>query len=103
MTQQYKNDNLKVIKNKILVKKLSQQKFGSLLLIDSASDSYCKGLVCGLGEGIKDDKGNITLFSVKIGDEILFPKYKGYEVRLNDENYVILTEEEIIAIILPKA
>lgn len=92
MTQQY-NNSLKVIGKKILIKKLSQQKFGNLLLIDSASDSYHKGVVCDLGDGT---------FSVKVGDEVLFPKYKGNEIRLNDENYVVLTEEEIIAIMKPK-
>lgn len=91
---------IKVIDDKILVKKISQQKFGNLLLPDNGADSFLRGIVCGLGTGKKDAKGEAMPFSTKIGDEVFFPKYKGYELRIEDASYVVLPEDEIIAIVI---
>jgi chaperonin GroES len=93
------NIKLKVIGHNILIKKINQQKFGNLLLPESSSDNFLKGSVCGLGTGKKDSKGEVIAFIVNIGDEVLFPKYKGYDVRLEDTTYVVLPEDEVIAII----
>ncbi len=90
-------NNLKVIGDKILVKKISQNKFGNLLLIDN-TDNYLKGIICGLGQGRRDSQGQFLPFQIKTGDKILFAKYKGYEIRIEEENYVVITEDDIIAI-----
>lgn len=89
--------NLKVIGEKILVKKLGQQKFGNLVLIDT-TDSHLKGMIVELGPGKRDAQGNLIPFSVKVGETILFSKYKGSEIRFNDENYVVIVEDDIIVI-----
>ena len=89
---------LKVLNNNILIKKNTQNTFGNLLLPESSSDNFFKGIIVNLGTG-KKEKGEIVNFHVKIGDEVLFPKYKGHEIKLNNNTYVVLSEDEIIAII----
>lgn len=90
--------HLKVLSNNIIIKKIIQQKYGDLLLPENTADNFLKGIVVGLGEGKRDSKGEIIPFTVKIGDEVIFPKYKGHQINLK-EIFIILSEEEIIAII----
>jgi chaperonin GroES len=90
---------LKVIGHNILIKKINQQKFGSLLLPENSSDNFLRGIICGLGTGSKDTKGEVIPFLVQLEDEVLFPKYKGHDVRIDDLTYVVLAENEIIAIV----
>lgn len=94
------NIKLKVLGNNILIKKINQQKFGSLLLPENSNDNFIKGTVIGLGSGKKDSKGELIDFTVKIGDEVLFPKHKGNEIRIDEIPYLVLAEDEIIAILL---
>ena len=93
------NIKLKVLGNNILIKKINQQKFGSLLLPENSSNNVVKGLVVGLGNGKKDAKGELIEFSVKIGDEILFSKHRGNEVIVDEISYLVLPEEEVIGIL----
>ena len=94
------NIQLKVLGNNVLIKKINQQKFGSLLLPENSNDSFIKGIVTGLGNGKKDPKGELVPFSVKIGDEVLFSKHKGNEIKFDEISYLVLPEDEIMAIIL---
>ena len=91
--------NLKVIGGNILIKKIHQQKFGNLLLPESSAENFLKGTICGLGTGKKNPKGELVEFSVAIGDEVMFPKYKGVEIPLEDAVYVVLNEDDLIAVI----
>jgi chaperonin GroES len=95
-----KKHKIKVLGSNILIKKNNQQKFGNLLIPENNQDSFYRGIVCGLGEGKKDSTGNNIEFTVNIDDEVIFPKSKGYEIKFDENNYVILKEEEIIGIIL---
>jgi co-chaperonin GroES (HSP10) len=94
------NIKLKVLGSNILIKKINQQKFGSLLLPENSSDNFIKGIVVGLGNGKKDAKGEIIDFFVKIGDEILFSKHKGNEIIVDETSYLVLPQEEVIGILI---
>lgn len=94
------NIKLKVLGSNILIKKISQQKFGSLFLPENSNDSFIKGIVIGVGTGKRDQNGNSIPFNVEIGDEVLFPKHKGNEIRVEENTYLVLQEEDIIAILL---
>ena len=94
------NIKLKVLGSNVLIKKINQQKFGSLLLPENSNDNFIKGIVVGVGSGKKDSKGELIEFSVKIGDEVLFSKHKGNEIRIDENSYLVLPEEEIIGVLL---
>ena len=58
-----------------------------------------RGLVIAVGEGKRDEEGNRLKPDVKAGDEILFGKYSGSELKLDGEEHIVLREDEILAVI----
>jgi len=87
--------------DRILVKRLEEgeQKVGGIIIPDTAKEKPQQGKVAAVGAGkIKDDGGRITL-DVKVGDTILFGKYSGQEIKLDGEEFLILREDEVLAII----
>lgn len=87
--------------NRVLLRRLeAQEKLkGGILLPDTAKQKQEQAEVVAIGTGKKDNKGNIVPVSVKIGDIVLMEKYSGQEVTLNDQDYVIVRADDLIAII----
>jgi chaperonin GroES len=87
--------------DRILVKRIeeSEQKIGGIIIPDSAKEKPQQGKVVAVGAGkIKDDGKRIAL-DVKEGDTVLFGKYSGQEIKLDGEDYLIVREEEVLAIL----
>jgi chaperonin GroES len=87
--------------DRILAKRLDEgeQKIGGIIIPDTAKEKPQQGKVVAVGAGkIKDDGGRITL-DVKPGDTILFGKYSGQEIKLDGEDFLIMREEEVLAIL----
>jgi chaperonin GroES len=73
---------------------------GGIFLPDTASkEKPQQGTIMAVGEGRLDDNGKRIPVSVKAGDTVLFAKYAGTDVRLDDEDYLILAEKDILAIV----
>jgi chaperonin GroES len=73
---------------------------GGLFLPDTASkEKPQEGLVMAVGEGRLDDSGKRVPVSVQNGDRVLFAKYAGTEIKLDDEDYLILAEKDILAVV----
>jgi chaperonin GroES len=79
--------------------KESQQSKGGIIIPDSATEKPQHGEVIALGTGGKDEDGKAKPFSVSIGDKILLPKYGGTDIKLNDEDYQIVREDDILGVI----
>ena len=87
--------------DRILVKRIDEgeQKIGGIIIPDTAKEKPQQGKVVSVGAGkIKDDGGRIAL-DVKAGDTILFGKYSGQEIKLDGEEFLIMREEEVLAIL----
>jgi chaperonin GroES len=87
--------------DRILVKRLDEgeQKIGGIIIPDTAKEKPQQGKVIAVGAGkIKEDGGRIAL-DVKAGDTILFGKYSGQEIKLDGEEYLILREDEVLAVL----
>jgi chaperonin GroES len=87
--------------DRILVERIDEgeQKIGGIIIPDSAKEKPQQGKVVAVGAGkIKDDGGRITL-DVKAGDTILFGKYSGQEIKLDGKEFLIMREEEVLAIL----
>lgn len=76
--------------------KLSQ---GGIVIPDSAKEKPMKGDVIAVGTGKALDNGQTRPLAVKIGDKVIFGKYSGSEIKLDDEEYVIMREDDIMGII----
>ncbi|MCI0381599.1 MAG: co-chaperone GroES [Chlamydiae bacterium] len=96
-----KKITLKPLGNRILAKRLEQEEKvkGGLILPDTAKKKQEKAKVIAVGDGNKTKDGKTIPPSVSVGDVILMDKYSGQEVTIDDEEFVIVKEEDIIAII----
>ena len=92
---------LRPLGNRVLVKRLEvEEKLkGGIVLPDTAKKKQEQAEVVAIGTGKKDKNGNTIPMPVKVGDIILMEKYSGQEVTLNDQEYVILRADDIIAIV----
>jgi chaperonin GroES len=87
--------------DRILVKRLDEgeQKIGGIIIPDTAKEKPQQGKVVAVGSGkVKDDGTRIKL-DVKAGDTILFGKYSGQEIKLDGEEFLIMREEEVLAVL----
>jgi chaperonin GroES len=72
---------------------------GGIVLPDTAKEKPQEGKVVAVGEGKKTDEGKVLPLSVKVGDKILYGKYSGTEITVEGEEYLIIREEDILAVI----
>ena len=93
--------NVKPLYDRILVKRLEHKEEvrGGIIIPDSAKEKPLEAKVIAVGEGKKNEKGELVPLVVKAGDIILLGKYAGTEVKLNDEDHIILREEEVLAVL----
>ena len=87
--------------DRILVQRLEEgeQKVGGIIIPDTAKEKPQQGKVVAVGNGkVKDDGTRIPL-DVKAGDRILFGKYSGQEIKLDGEEYLIMREDEVLAVL----
>ena len=92
---------LKPLNDRVLVKRLETEEktAGGLYIPDTAKEKPSKGQVVAVGPGKVGDNGERTALSVKAGDEVLFNKYAGTEVKLDGVDHLVMREEDILAII----
>ena len=92
---------LRPLHDRILVQRIeeSEQKVGGIIIPDSAKEKPQQGKVVGVGLGKPDKDGKRIALDVKDGDTILFGKYSGQEVRVDGEDYLIMREDEVLAVI----
>ena len=87
--------------DRIIVQRLDEgeQKVGGIIIPDSAKEKPQQGKVIAVGSGkVKDDGKRIAL-DVKDGDTILFGKYSGQEIKIDAEDYLIMREDEVLAVL----
>ncbi len=76
-----------------------EQVKGGIIIPDTAKEKPQRGKIVAIGVGKTDDAGKKIALNVKKGDSVLYGKYSGTEVRLDDEDYLIMPEGDILAII----
>jgi chaperonin GroES len=92
---------VKPLGDRVLVKpeEEAEQVKGGIIIPDTAKEKPQRGKVVAVGEGKTDDNGKRIAMSVKPGNIVLYGKYAGTEVRLDDEEHLILPEGDILAIL----
>ncbi len=93
--------NVRPLHDRIIVRRLEEgeQKIGGIIIPDTAKEKPQQGKVIAAGNGKTKDDGKRLPLDVKAGDTILFGKYSGQEIRLNGEDFLIMREDEVLAII----
>jgi chaperonin GroES len=92
---------LRPLHDRILVKRLEEEEVrrGGIIIPDTAKEKPQEGKVIAVGTGKVGEDGKKIPLDVKAGDRILFGKYSGSEVKINDEEYLILREEDVLGIL----
>ena len=92
---------LKPLGDRVFIKIAAQDEktAGGIYLPDAAKEKPQVGEVVSVGPGKRNDSGELVALEVKTGDKVLYSKYAGTEVKLADENYVLLAERDILAIV----
>ena len=93
--------NIRPLYDRIVVKRIEEQETtrNGIVIPDSAKEKPQEGTVIAVGAGKLDDDGKRIPMEVKAGDKVLFGKYSGNEIKIDDVDHVILREDDILGII----
>jgi chaperonin GroES len=93
--------NIRPLQDRVLVKRIEQEEQvrGGIIIPDTAKEKPQQAEVIAVGPGKVNDEGKRSPVDVKQGDKILIGKYSGSEIRIDEEDYVILREDEILAVV----
>ncbi|MGM0451786.1 MAG: co-chaperone GroES [Thermodesulfobacteriota bacterium] len=92
---------IKPLNDRILVKRLEEESKtkGGIIIPDSAKEKPAQGEVIAVGDGKLGDDGKRMPLQVKAGDRVLFAKYAGTEVKISDEEHLVMREDDVLGII----
>ena len=87
--------------DRILIKRVEEKESikGGIIIPDTAKEKPQEGEVIAAGNGKKTEEGKVIPLDVKAGDRILFGKYSGTEIKLDNQEYLILREDEVLGVI----
>jgi chaperonin GroES len=87
--------------DRIILKSIEEQESmrGGIIIPDTAKEKPQEGVVMDVGNGKKTEDGKVIPLDVKAGDRILFGKYSGSEIKVDNEEYLILREDEVLGVI----
>jgi chaperonin GroES len=93
--------SIRPLHDRVIVQRLEEgeQKIGGIIIPDTAKEKPQQGKVIAAGNGKVNDEGKRVPLDVKAGDLILFGKYTSQEVKLDGEEYLIMREDEVLAVI----
>ncbi|HAX99400.1 MAG TPA: co-chaperone GroES [Candidatus Atribacteria bacterium] len=94
--------NIKPLGDRILVKRIEEEeevRKGGIIIPDTAKEKPQQGSIVAVGSGKVNEDGSRMPLEVKAGDRVLFGKYAGSEVKIGDEEYLIMREDDILGII----
>jgi chaperonin GroES len=92
---------IRPLHDRIIVQRIEEgeQKVGGIIIPDSAKEKPQQGKVIAVGKGKVEKDGKVTPLDVKVGDTILFGKYSGQEIKIDGEDYLIMREDEVLAVL----
>ena len=93
--------NLRPLHDRVIVKRMEEERMsaGGIVIPDSATEKPVRGKVLAVGNGKILDNGEKRALDIKVGDNILFGKYSGTEVKVDGEELLVMREEDIMAVI----
>ena len=91
---------IRPLHERVLVKRLEEEEVskGGIIIPDSAKEKPAEGEIVAIGNGRISDEGKVTPLDVKVGDKILFSKYSGTDVNVDGAEFLIMREDDILAI-----
>ena len=93
--------NIRPLHYRVIIKRKEEERTspGGIVIPDTATEKPIRGEVVAVGKGKSTDSGDVRPLDVKIGDNVLFGKYSGTEVKVDGEDLLVMREEDIMAVI----
>ncbi len=93
--------NVRPLHDRILIKRVEEKETvkGGIIIPDTAKEKPQEGEVIAVGNGKKTDEGKVIPLDVKAGDRILFGKYSGTEIKVDNQELLIIREDEVLGVI----
>jgi chaperonin GroES len=93
--------NLRPLQDRIIVKRVEEETktAGGLFIPETAKEKPQRGEIVAVGNGKKTEDGKVLPLDVKVGDLVLFGKYAGTEVKVDGEDYLMMREDDILAVV----
>ena len=92
---------LRPLHDRVLVKRIETEEKtkGGIIIPETAKEKPMEGEVMAVGTGVRNESGHLTPLDVKKGDKILFGKWSGTEIKLDDQDYLVMKESDIMGVI----
>jgi chaperonin GroES len=92
--------NIRPLQDRVIVRRMEEEKTapGGIILPDSATEKPIKGEVVAVGKGLVQENGDLRPLDLKVGDEVLFGKYSGTEIKLDGEELLVMKEDDVMAV-----
>ncbi len=93
--------NIRPLHDRVIIRRHDEERTsaGGIVIPDSATEKPIRGEVVAVGNGRILESGDVRALDVKVGDEVLFGKYSGTEVKVDDEDLLVMREEDVMAVI----
>lgn len=93
--------SIRPLHDRVIIRRIEEgeQVRGGIIIPDSAKEKPQEGEVIAVGKGKRHDNGDYAGMDVQVGDRVLFGKYAGNEIKLDDEEYLIMREDDILGVI----
>ena len=93
--------NIRPLHDRVVVRRTEEEKTtaSGLIIPDSATEKPSRGEVVAIGNGKKNDKGDVVSLDVAVGNQVLFGQYAGTEIKVDGEALLVMSESDIVAII----
>ncbi len=93
--------NIRPLHDRVVVKRMEEERTsaGGIVIPDSAAEKPQKGEIVAVGNGILTESGELRALDVKVGDQVLFGKYSGTEIKIDGEDVLIMKEEDILGVL----
>jgi len=92
--------NIRPLHDRVIIRRIEEKTTkGGIIIPGNASDKPMTGEVVAVGPGRRDDKNNYVPLDVTVGAKVVFGKYSGTEVKVDDEDLLIMREEDIMGIV----
>ncbi|MES9955655.1 MAG: co-chaperone GroES [Sedimenticola sp.] len=93
--------NIRPLHDRVVIRRMEEERTsaGGIVLPDSATEKPAQGEVIAVGNGKMLSNGDVRPLDVKVGDKVLFGKYSGNEVKIGDDEVLVMREEDIMGVI----
>ena len=91
---------IRPLHDRVVVKRMEEERTsaGGIVIPDSATEKPVRGEVLSVGNGKVSENGDVRPLDVKVGDQVLFGKYSGTEIKIDGEDFLVMREDDIMGV-----